>query len=204
MKIRIIAILFVLSLTSLTAYSQVRFGIKGGIDVIDHKPNFDMLKVSNRLGYQVGASLELMAPVSGFGLELSALYGRKEYDVETKLLDVAISDHDYISVPLVLKKRFGITSMLGIFISAGGFIDFNINGGDFKIDEIDQYVDKFKAKDFEAGATAGAGLQLFKNFDLGMYYRATLTDKYAIEDPDWNKLNDKKYQTWTVGLTYFF
>lgn len=201
MKARITIVLLLLGSSILTSYSQVRFGIKGGIDVIDHKLDFDMLKVSNRLGYQVGATFEFLAPSTGFGVELSALYGRKEYEIKDKQLDANISDHDYVSVPLVLKKRFGITSMLGIFVSAGGFIDINLNGGDFKLEET---VDKFKAKDFEAGTTAGAGLQLLRNFDLGLYYRATLTDKYSVSDPDWDKLNDKKYQTWTVGLTYFF
>ncbi len=196
----ILTIIILISLIS-TAHSQVRFGVRGGIDVIDHKLDFDMLKVSNRLGYQIGATMEALIPSAGFGIELSAMYARKEYDIKEKQLDATISDQDYITVPLVLKKRFGITSMLGLFVSAGAFIDFNINGGDFNAED---YVDKFKAKDFEAGATAGAGLQLLRNFDLGLYYRATLTDKYAIDNPDWDKLNDKKYQTWTVGLTYFF
>ena len=183
------------------AHSQVRFGVKGGIDVIDHKISSDMLRVSNRLGYQLGPTVEAMLPGSGFGAELSLLYGRKEYDVKEKEHDVDISNYDYISIPLSLKKRFGITSLFSVFVSAGVFADLKLSGGDI---DIDDYIEEYKSKNFAAGVNAGAGVRVLSHFDLGLYYRATLTDKYSIDNPDFSKLNKKKFQSWSVGLTYFF
>lgn len=183
------------------AYSQTRFGIKGGVDVIDHKISTDILDVKNRLGFQLGPTLEIMAPGSGIGAELSLLYGHKEYTTEDKVANTEISDYNYIYIPLTLKKRFGLISSLGIFISAGGFAEVKLDGGDVKIDRA---IDDLKAKNFAAGLTAGAGVRLLNHFDLGMYYRAALTEKYSADKPEWSTLKDKKYQSWTVGLTYFF
>lgn len=184
-----------------TTVAQLRFGVKGGIDVIDHRIDIDMLKVSNRLGYQVGATMEFMSPGVGLGAELSVLYGRKEYKIEDKQVNANISDYDYISIPLVLKKRFGLTSLLGVYISGGAFANVKIDGGDFSLSDT---VDKYKSKEFEAGVLASAGLRLLNNFDLGLYYRATLTERYSADHPDIKKIDDKHFQTWTVGLTYFF
>ena len=184
-----------------TAQSQIRFGAKAGIDVADHKISTDMLNVKNRLGFQLGGTMEFGVPLTGIGGELSLLYGHKEYKTEDKVADTDISDYNYISIPLVIKKRFGIVPMVGVFVSGGVFTEIRLSGGDLKVDE---YIDDFKAKNFAFGLTAGAGVSLLSNVDLGLYYRATLTDRYSVDNPDWGKLNDKKYQTWTVGLTYFF
>ena len=181
--------------------AQVRFGVKSGIDVIDHKIDLDILKVSNRLGYQIGGTVELLMPATAFGIELSVLYGRKEYKVEDRMSEVSISNYDYISIPLTLKKRFGVTSFLGVFVTAGGFANVKIDGGNLKIDDV---VDKYKSKQYEAGWNAGAGVKLFDHFDLGIYYRNALTNRFSNIDPEWEKLNDKYAKSWSVGLTCFF
>lgn len=196
-----LSIIFLLFIGINIAQAQVRFGVKGGIDIIDHKIDTDILRVSNRLGYQVGATVEMLIPAVAFGTEVSVLYGRKEYKVEDKIVEASISDYDYISIPLTIKKRFGITSFLGIFLSAGGFANVKIEGGNLSIDDV---VDKYKSKQFEAGWSAGAGVKLFDHFDVGLYYRNALTTRYADISPEWEKLNDKYAKSWSVGLTCFF
>lgn len=186
------------------ASAQIRYGVKGGIDVISHKIDTDILRVSNRLGYQAGFTMEAMIPSMAFGAEISVLYGKKEYELSATDVDATISDYSYISIPLSLKKRFDLSSMLGIFISAGAFANVKIEGGNLSLNKIDDAIEDYKSKNFEAGFTAGAGLRLLDHFDLGLYFRNILTDKYSADNPDISKLNDKQFRSWTVGLTYYF
>lgn len=181
------------------ANAQVRFGLKGGYDVSSNQINKDILNASNRLGFQVGGTMELMAPILGLGGELSVLYGHQQYNVKVGDSGYDLSNYDYVRVPLNLKKKFSLLGLLGVFIHAGPYVEFKINGGDFK--DIDN---QYKSKSFGAGINAGAGVELLNHLELGMYYRKALTDNYGDDIPDFGDIWKKKPDSWSVDLTYFF
>lgn len=186
-------------IVSVQANAQLRFGVKGGYDVISNDINKNIMNADNRLGFQAGVTMELMIPVVGLGGELSALHGHQQYDVKSGDSGYDLSDYDYLRVPLNLKKKFSLIGLLGVFIQAGPYIEFKINGGDFKdIDNI------YKSKSFGTGINAGAGIELLSHLELGMYYRKALTDNYGDDTPDFDDIWKKKPDSWSVDLTYFF
>ena len=81
-----------------TASAQFRLGVRGGVDVASNKLNTDILKASNRLGFQIGPTAEFVVPISGFGGDISVLYGHKEYKISEKQDNASLSDYNYISV----------------------------------------------------------------------------------------------------------
>lgn len=184
---------------SVQADAQLRFGLKGGYDVSSNDINKDILNASNRLGFQVGGTMELMAPILGLGGEISVLYGHQQYDVKGGDSGYDLSNYDYLRVPLNLKKKFSLIGLLGVFIQAGPYVEFKINGGDFK--DIDN---QYKSKSFGTGINAGAGVELLNHLELGMYYRKALTDNYGGDTPDFGDIWKKKPDRWSVDLTYFF
>ncbi|NDV79026.1 porin family protein [Dysgonomonas sp. 511] len=185
------------------ANAQFRVGVRGGFDVISNKLDLNIIKAKNRLGYQVGPVVEFISPASGFGVDAGLLYGRKEYKIDDKEADISISDFDYISIPLNLKKRFGLgpLSPVGIFISAGVYGDVKVGGGKVHIADV---IDDYKTKNFIFGLNAGAGVSLLGHLDVGMYYRRALTDKYGDEHFSEDIFQNKKNEAWSVALTYFF
>lgn len=203
---RFIIILCLLVFGVSSASAQLRFGLKGGFDVSSNRINKDILNASNRLGFQVGGAVELMAPLLGLGAELDVLYGHQSYDVKgVKTGDGAeyeLSDYNYLRVPLNLKKTFSVLGLFGVFIQAGPYAEFKLSGADFKQKG---GVDKqWKSKSFGAGLNAGAGIGLMNHLELGMYYRKSLTDNYGDDSPDMKDLLKKKPDNWSVNLTYFF
>lgn len=98
------------------------------------------------IGFQVGGTVELMVPILGLGGEPSILYGHQQYDEEVGDSDYDLSNYDYLRVPLSLKKKFSLIGLLSMFIQAGPYVEFKINGGDFK--DID---DQYKSKSFGTG-----------------------------------------------------
>lgn len=193
-----------------TAYSQLRFGVKGGFDVSSNRINKDILNASNRLGFQIGGTMELMAPIIGLGGELSVLYGHQQFDVKGTKSTVSggttpeyeLSDYNYLRVPLNLKKKFSVVGLFGVFIQAGPYVEFKLSGADF---EEKGGIDKqWESKSFGAGVNAGAGIELMNHLELGMYYRKQLTDSYDDDAPSIGDLWKKKPDNWSVNLTYFF
>lgn len=190
------------------ASSQLRFGLKGGFDVSSNRLNKDILNAHNRLGFQVGGTMEFMVPLVGWGAELSALYGHQKYDLKdaknaSDNSNYSLSNYNYLRVPLNLKKKFSALGLFGVFIQAGPYIEFKLSGGDAKKDNGGGIINEWKSKSFGAGINAGAGVELLKHLEVGMYYRKALTDNYSDNDAFKNILR-KKPDNWSVNLTYFF
>lgn len=197
-KVYSVLLLIVISVLSISATAQVKFGVKGSVDVVDHKINSSILNAKNRLGFQVGPTVDLMIPATGWGVDLSLLYGYKKYSIDEKIANVDITNYHYMMVPLNLKKRFSII-IAGMYVYAGPYAAIRLSGGD-----LEAYNEKIKAKNFEAGLNAGFGVTLLSKLDLGINYRCKLTDNYSIDNPDFGNIGDKTFQSWSVGLTYFF
>lgn len=203
-----LSLLFALAIASFnsTATAQVRFGLKGGFDVASNRINKDILNASNRLGFQIGGTAEIMAPIVGWGAELSVLYGHQSYDIKgVKVNNTAeydLSDYNYLRVPLNLKKKFSVVGLFGVFIQAGPYVEFKLSGADFK--ETGGAGEQWKSKSFGAGINAGAGVEVLSHLELGMYYRKALTNNYSDDAPGIGDLWKKKPDNWSVNLTYFF
>ena len=194
-----LGLLLLLFITSINPSSAqiIRYGLKGGIDVADHKVNSSILNVKNRVGFQIGGTLELNVPLTGFGVETGLAYGNKGYNVDSNEKQGDISHLSYLTVPISLKKRFSIFGVAGIYFSAGVYGNLKVGGGELKIE--DQTYDQ---KGFQTGFIAGAGVSLLSHLDLGMNYRYKFTDTYDQEAAKDFKKVDR--QTWTVSLAYLF
>lgn len=182
-----------------TMSAQIRFGLKGGFDVSNNRINKDILNAHNRLGFQIGGTMEIMAPIIGLGAEASILYGHQKFDVD----NADLSDYNYVRVPINLKKKFSVVGLFGVFVAAGPYAEFKLSGGDLKVDGL---VDQYKSKSFGMGVNVGAGVELLKHLEVGMYYRKSLTNNYgdsSVLDLTGNVLK-KKPDNWSVNLTYFF
>lgn len=200
----IIALTFVL-LSVGTASAQLRFGLKGGFDVSSNRLNKDILNAHNRLGFQVGGTMELMVPIVGWGGELSVLYGHQKFDIDgvkgEEGQNYGISDYNYVRVPLNLKKKFSVVGLFGVFIQAGPYIEFKLSGADVK--DKGDIAKQWKSKSFGAGLNAGAGVELLNHVEIGMYYRKSLTNNYD-DNAGFGNILKKKPDNWSVNLTYFF
>lgn len=195
-----IFLLALLAAGTSTASAQIRLGVRGGVDVANKKINSSILNASNRLGFQIGPTLEFIVPVSGFGADVGVLYGRKEYKVEDKQNDADISDYNYISVPINIKQRFNLLS-IGFFVTGGVYGNVKVSGGDIKPKDV---LNEYKSKNFIFGLGAGAGVNLFNKTDLGIYFRGDLTKNYKDEYMDADVFQNKKNQAWTIALNYYF
>lgn len=193
-----VVLLFSLGISN--AEAQIaRGGIKAGIDVADHKVNSDLLKVGNRIGFQVGGVLELNIPFTGFGVETGVYYGNKDYKVDNLAVDATgdIADLEYLMVPISLKQRVSLFGIVGIYFTAGVYGTYGLSGGELTLGG-----SEYKQKEFQTGMNFGAGVSLIKHFELGMNYRYKFTDTF--ETGPSNEYMKVGRQTWNVSLAYLF
>ncbi|MEN9918809.1 MAG: hypothetical protein RL662_1245 [Bacteroidota bacterium] len=198
----VLFVLLVFLLNVNTSQSQVRFGIRGGLDVVSNRINEKLFQSQNKLGVQVGGVMELGLPLVGFGGEIAVLYGYQKYEV--KDVDVSVSNYHYIMIPLNAKQRFRPIPALGLFLAAGPLISFKLDGEKAEMTEISEVVDHYKTKTFAAGFNVGGGISFLKNLELGMYYRKILTDNYSDQKPGLSGIWRNRPDNWTVNLTCFF
>lgn len=205
-----IAIVFTLMLSA-SAYSQVRFGVKGSVGI--NNPDFKTLdqtfNVENMTSYSIGPSIEAMLlplGVADFGIDAALLYNDNRMLISRLTGEGADSDRDvsnrYLNLPVNAKLKFGVGLLpLRIFATAGPWAGYLIDGEKFNIPEI---TGDIKAKEFQAGANIGLGVEVLSFLQVGLNYSVKLTDNYSIDEPNWKNPLNGKNKSWTLtGIIYF-
>ena len=78
-QLRILAVAFAL-IGTLAAQAQVKFGVKGGIEVLDFKS--DVFNADNRMGWFIGPTVKIGLPLPGFAIDVAALYNQRESKID--------------------------------------------------------------------------------------------------------------------------
>ena len=187
-----------LALMALPANAQLKFGIKGGVNISSVHFNSDVLKADNVTGFQVGPMIETTLPLVGVGIDAAVLYSQKGLET-TSVGGVKTSmKTDYIDVPVNLKWKFGLPIIKG-YLAAGPYVGFRV-GGDKLWDIPGSVGDQLKAKSFNAGLNLGAGVELIKHLQVGFNYALGLTDDYSASKLELNGKN----RGWSITAAILF
>ncbi len=199
-------LIVLLSMLSLPAFSQVKIGVKADVGLNNPTFNKDALKVENLTSYSIGPSVEIMFPfaVADFGIEAALLYSDNRMTV-SQIEGGAWKDNDvsnrYLNLPVNAKVKFGLGGLpLKLFAAAGPYAGYLISGDKINFSDIGEDI---KAKEFQAGANVGVGIELLKMIQVGINYRAQFTDNYSLDEPNWKDLNAKT-ETWSITGTIYF
>ena len=196
-KIVGLILLAVMALIAVPAKSQIKFGIKGGLNISSVHFNKDLVGKDNVTGFNIGPMVEVMAPIMGVGFDAAILYAQKGIGVKSEK-DIK---NDYIDVPVNLKWKFGLP-IVKAYLAAGPYIGFRV-GGDKFWDIPGSVADQVKAKNFSAGLNFGAGVELISHLQVGFNYGLGLTDNYSIEKVN---LSDGagKNRGWSITAAILF
>ena len=197
-KITGLVVLLLLSLTITPATAQIRFGVKGGVNISKVHFNEDVIKGSNVTGFHIGPMLEFMAPYTGLGVDMALLYSQKGMEYNGPVRSESFNA-DYLDIPLNLKWKFGLPIVKG-YVNAGPYFAFRIAGD--KVWELpSSIVTNVKAKNFNTGLNIGAGVEVIKHLQVGVNYGFDLTDSYEAE---FGNGGDGKNRTWSIVAAILF
>ena len=183
-------VIMVCLLLAVPAQAQVKFGLKGGLDVskLDNKVG------DNTTGFFVGPMVDVTLPIIGLGIDAAALYSQSGLDVNNKNSEKLKS----VEIPVNLKWTLGLGSTLGVYVAAGPQFGFSINDGWKQLMEESN-------KSF-VSVNVGAGLKLLRHLQVGVNYNigASKLGDMIVESSDGNLRSSIRKNSWQVSLAYMF
>lgn len=197
-KVTGLVLIIMMALIAVPAKSQLKFGIKGGLNISSVHLNSDILKADNVTGFQIGPMIETTIPLIGVGLDAAILYSQKGMDMKSDNGPSTSVKTDYIDVPVNFKWKFGLP-ILKAYIAAGPYVGFRV-GGDKFWEVPGSIVGQVKAKTFSAGLNFGIGAELIRHLQVGINYGLGLTENYSAENFDLNAKN----RGWSITAAILF
>lgn len=193
-KIILIAALFCVTLVS---QAQIKFGVKGGVNVTSMSLSSDALSKSNNAGFYLGPTVKFNLPLVGLGIDASLLYDQRSADVSVENTSVPFEStvtSKQLVVPVNLRGTIGLGDMASLLFYTGPQVGVNLSDD---IDEID-----WKWKNTSFSWNFGAGVMLLKHLQINANYNLMFgkTGEFSLSDV----AGSGKEHAWQIGLAYYF
>ena len=192
-----------LATMTVAAQAQVKFGVKGGLNLTNMKFDNSAFDKSNQTGFFIGPTINFTLPVVGLGIDASALYDQRSAEVNDEKLK-----QQSIQIPINLRYGFGLGNTASIYIFAGPQFGFNV--GDKKTNLVNEALD-WRMKDSSLSANVGLGLMLLNHLQVSANYNIAMgtTGEFDIlkdvPDAAWKQVTGKtKANAWQLSVAYFF
>lgn len=194
--------------------AQVKFGVKGGLNITDMSFKSEVLDASNRTGFFIGPSVKFTLPIVGLGVDASALYDQREAKLKASAESTTGTDYtsttikqQSINIPINLRYSIGMGSLASLYFAAGPQFGFNV--GDKTTDLYKTANYKLKSSNFSVNL--GAGVTLVKHLEVGFTYNIAcgktgeVTGKGVAEDAVKDLLNSHgRSNAWQISAAYYF
>ena len=196
-KILTIAVLFAALMTTVPAKAEVKFGLKGGLNLTSMSLDANAISKSNQAGFFIGPTFKFTIPIVGLGFDASALYDQRKAEVDNTSVK-----QQSIQIPINLRYGIGLGSTASIYFFAGPQFGFNVGDKDIKTD-----VGNWTFKSSNISANVGLGLMLLRHLQISANYNFGLGKTGELEQdiPGAIKsIDDGKLNAWQIGVAYFF
>ena len=187
---------------TVAAQAQVKFGVKGGLNLTSMKLDKSAVDKSNQAGFFIGPTVNFTLPVVGLGIDASALYDQRS----AKVLDETLKQQS-IQIPINVRYGFGLGNTASVYIFAGPQFGFAI--GD-KVTELANDAADWRLKDSNLSANVGLGLMLLNHLQISANYNIALGTTGEVDvnnavNTAWNTAIGKaKANAWQLSVAYFF
>ena len=191
-------------LAATTAQAQIKFGLKGGLNVTDMSLSSKVIDKSNQTGFFIGPTVKFTLPLVGLGIDAAALYDQRD----AELNDEKVSQKN-INIPINLRYNIGLGSLAGIYVAAGPQFGFNVGDKNFGWGP-EEYKNTFQMKKSNFSINLGAGLSLLKHLEVGFTYNIACgnTGEMSVfkvaEGAVEQVVKGSKTNAWQVSAAYYF
>ena len=87
------------------ANAQIKFGLKGGLDVTNMSLSNDVFDASNKTGFFVGPMVKVTIPIVGLSFDAAALYDQKEAKVSVNDAETTMTQKS-LNIPVNVRYGF--------------------------------------------------------------------------------------------------
>lgn len=197
-----------LATISLTAQGQIKFGVKGGLNLSKLSLDKKVVTSDNQMGFFIGPSIKFVVPIVGIGFDAAALYDERAGELEYGETSTKLKQQS-IQIPVNLRWGFGIGKVVNIYFYAGPQFGFNVGSKDVTF--MDNGV-KWEFKKSHITGNAGLGILLLNHLQISGNYNMAFgkTGDFVVLNEYGEKFgyngnkSGAKMNTWQVALTYYF
>lgn len=199
------AILIVVSLMSATAArAQLKFGLKGGLNVTSMSFSESVIEKSNQTGFFIGPTVKFTLPLVGLGIDVAALYDQRNAEAGADGDDITLKQRS-INIPINLRYNIGLGSMAGIYIAAGPQFGFNIGDRTFSWDNYTNY----SMSESNFSINVGAGVSLIQHLEIGVTYNIACgktgeVNVWDVASNTWSQFSKGRASAWQISAAYYF
>lgn len=204
MKKTLILLLLGLILVNAQSFAQVKFGIKGGVNLTDL--SFDRFHYDRDAdkSYFIGPVAKISLPIKRFGIELGALYDyRSAKVISTDLVGAPMYkstlEQKQIVVPISLRYDYDLNDKIGLYAFAGPQLGFLIDRTEVTMDYGD-----WLPKKFNLSANIGVGTTLWKHLEVALAYNIICTKSAEVEINKNKIVDEGRFNAWQLSLGYYF
>ena len=195
-----------------SAQAQVKFGLKGGLNVTNMSLNSEVFDADNQTGFFIGPTVKFTLPIVGLGIDASALYDQRDAKFKVEEGDGASVEskikNQSINIPINLRYGVGLGSTASIYLFAGPQFGFNV--GD-KNQSLYKDVAQWRLKSSTFSVNVGLGamllshLQISANYNIACGKTGETTMPEALGTTAQEVFSKRgRVNAWQIGLAYYF
>ena len=180
--------------------AQVKFGLKGGLNLTSLSADGVNNSISNKSGFFIGPTVKFTLPVVGLSLDASALYDQR--NAKIKNADATVKFQS-VQIPINVRYGFGLSSVVNVFAFAGPQFGFNIGDKSKLLDQMGSW----SLKSSNISGNVGIGATVFSKLQITANYNFQLSKSGEVEYKDANgatQTGKMKFNSWQLGLGYYF
>ena len=189
--------LVALLMVSNTADAQLKWGLKGGLNISNISFDESVISKENRTGFFIGPMAEFTIPIIGLGVDGAILYDQKHVEVNGS--DKAMH---YIDIPINLKYSIGLGNLASVFVATGPQFSFAVGNKEYSWSDLSTL--SLNSSSFYWNV--GAGVKLINHLQVGYNYSIPCGDT-----GEWKTVNvssignvDFKNGTHQISVAYLF
>ena len=210
---KIISFVFIVAamMFATSANAQIKFGLKGGLDVTNMSLSSDVFDASNKAGFFIGPMVKVTVPIVGLSFDAAALYDQKEAKIKV-VDDDNVSYNNSVKqksivIPVNVRYGFGLSSLANAFVFAGPQWNYNVGDKNFywKEDHNSSNLGKYSLKKSGISANVGVGVTLLSHLQISANYNFALSKSAEIYHSETGQyLGKSKNNSWQIALGYWF
>lgn len=194
-----------------SAQAQVKFGLKGGLNVTNMSLNSEVFDADNQTGFFIGPTVKFTLPIVGLGIDASALYDQRDAKVKVEDEDGSVESkikNQSINIPINLRYGVGLGSTASLFLFAGPQFGFNV--GD-KNQSLFKDAAQWRLKSSTFSVNVGLGAMLLSHLQISANYNIACgkTGETTVSDVAGETVQQMfkkrgRANAWQIGLAYYF
>ena len=204
---KLISLSFIICLLSFSeVQAQVRFGIKGGIQVAQMELNASTFNKSNRMGFFVGPTLCISLPIPSLSIDVAAFYDQHDLKVDDSTIR-----QQRVVVPAHARLGMSIADEVGAFILAGPQLSFNVGDSFIKWEDTKKSLKQYIQQNTMLGLNVGFGAFFF-GFEASVIYHIPFgrtgdftweQARSAFASETWEHATSST-NSWRLAIAYYF